>query len=131
MNYYTWLLTGLLIAALGIGYYFLYRSMNKKKAEFDKMYSAHKQVKEIFVLNKKMVKQPMREGLKFPKVKTYQVVARMTVTQSMKGSSFSKMQTHTFMIDKKEYEKIQVNKKYRVELAGNYIGKVYAGKKVG
>lgn len=126
-----WISSAIILVALVIAYFFLYRSMNQKKSEFDKMYKTHKQVKEIFVLNKKIVKQPMREGLKFPKVKTYQVVARITVSQAMKGQSFTSTQTHTFMMDKKEFEKIHVNQKYKVELAGNYIGKIVSGKKVG
>lgn len=125
----TWWIVAIVLLLLGVAYYFLYRSMNRRKAEFDKMYSAHKEVREIFVMNKQIVKQPLREGLKFPKVKTYQVTARVTVSQSMKGTSFSATQTHKFVTDKKEYEKIQVNRKYRVELAGNYIGKVISGKK--
>ncbi|HJV46153.1 MAG TPA: hypothetical protein VJ824_10575 [Bacillota bacterium] len=128
----TWLITSaIILVVLAIAYFFLYRSMNQKKSDFDKMYKTHKQVKEIFVLNKKIVKQPIREGLKFPKVKTYQVVARITISQAMKGQSFTSTQTHTFMMEKKEFEKIQVNQKYRVELAGNYIGKIVSGKKVG
>jgi hypothetical protein len=126
-----WITTAIIVVALAVAYYFLYRSMNQRKSEFDKMYKTNKQVKEIFVLNKKIVKQPMREGLKFPKIKTYQVVARITISQAMKGQSFTSTQTHTFMMDKKEYEKIHVNQKYKVELAGNYIGKIVSGKKVG
>lgn len=111
--------------------FFMYRKMNAQKAEFDKMYGASKQVMNIFVLSKKIVKQPIRPGLKFPKVKTYQIKARVTISQSMKGANFTNVQTHTFMMEKKEFEKILVNQKYKVEVAGNYIGKILSGKKAG
>ena len=128
----TWLIYSLLILiAIGIAYFFFYRKMKGQTDEFNKMYSTNKEVRDIFVLNKKIVKQPVRPGLKFPKVKTYQVVARVTISQSQKGASFSSTQNFTFMIDKKEYEKVDVNRKYRVEVAGNYIGKILKGKKVG
>ncbi len=127
-----WLISSIvLLLALGIGYYFIYRKMKDRTNEFNKMYGAHKETKDIFVLNKKIVKQPIRPGLKFPKVKTYQVVARVTLSQTQRGASFTTTQTFTFMIDKKEYEKIDINRKYKVELAGNYIGKVLKGKKAG
>ncbi|MEW9668631.1 hypothetical protein ABLT31_07235 [Ammoniphilus sp. 3BR4] len=126
-----WMYTIILIVITGIIYYFLYRSMKKRQNEFDAMYRAHKEVREIFVLHKKMVKQPIRPNLKFPKVKTYQVTARVTFSQKSKGASFTATQNVTFMIDKKEYEKIQPNRKYKVEISGNYIGKVLQGKKVG
>ena len=128
----TWIISSIaIVVVLGIVYFFLFRKMKGQTDQFNQMYSAHKEVRDIFVLNKKIVKQPVRPGLKFPKVKTYQVVARVTISQSQKGASFSSTQNFTFMIDKKEYEKIDVNRKYRVELAGNYIGKVLKGKKVG
>ncbi|MBP1933782.1 hypothetical protein [Ammoniphilus resinae] len=126
-----WTSTIIILVVLGVAYYFLYRKMKQRTNDFNKMYSAHKEVREIFVLNKKIVKQPIRPGLKFPKVKTYQVTARVTLSQAKKGASFSTTQTFSFMTEKKEYEKIQVNRKYRVEIAGNYIGKVLGGKKVG
>lgn len=124
-----WWITGIAVIVLAVVYFFLYRRMKRQKDEFDKMYSSHKEVKEIFVINKKIEKQPARPGMKFPKVKTYQVTARITVSQKQKGTSFSATQTHTFMTEKKQYEKIDVNRKYRVELAGNYIGRVISAKK--
>ncbi|WP_134701751.1 hypothetical protein [Ammoniphilus sp. YIM 78166] len=126
-----WMYTIIILAVTGIIYFVLYRSMKKRQAEFEKMYRAHKEVREIFVLHKKMVKQPIRPNLKFPKVKTYQVTARVTFNQTTRGASFTAQQNVTFMIDKKEYEKVQPNRKYKVELSGNYIGKVFPGKKVG
>ncbi|RKD22721.1 hypothetical protein BEP19_10735 [Ammoniphilus oxalaticus] len=126
----TWLIVTLIVLlVVGIVYFFLYRRMKGQADQFNKMYSAHKDVRDIFVLNKKIVKQPVRPGLKFPKVKTYQVVGRVTISQSQKGANFSSTQNFTFMIEKKEYEKIDINRRYRVEVAGNYIGKVLKSRK--
>lgn len=126
----TWLISTLIsLLILGVGFYFLYRRTKKQADEFNKMYSAHKEVRDIFVLNKKIVKQPARPGLKFPKIKTYQIIGRVTVSQSQKGANFSATQTFTFMTDKKEYEKFQINRRYRIEVAGNYIGKIIKGRK--
>jgi heme/copper-type cytochrome/quinol oxidase subunit 2 len=124
-----WIWTLISVAVLGIAYFFLFRTMKRRQDEFNQMYSAHKEVKDIFVLNKKITKVPVRPGLKFPKVKTYQIIARLQVSQTKKGTSFSTSQTLTFNIEKKQYQKIQVNRRYRVELAGNYIGKVISEKK--
>src|SRR5699024_172815 len=121
----TWLIVTLVtLLILGVAYFFLYRRMKGQADEFNKMYSAHKEVRDIFVLNKKIVKQPARPGLKFPKIKTYQVVGRVTISQSQKGANFSATQNFTFMTEKKQYEKININRRYRVEVAGNYIGKI-------
>lgn len=116
-----------LILLIGL-YIYAYRKMKKQKEEFDAQYNAYKEIKEIFVLGKKVTRQPVRpEGLyRFLKVKTYQVVGRLTVSQSIKGMNRSMMTTLTFNLDKKEFKKIEANRRYKVELAGNYIGKVFA-----
>jgi hypothetical protein len=115
------------LVLLGVAYWFAYRAMMKRKQAFDMQYNAHKETRDVFVLNKKVVRQPVdNKYLRFFKVKTYQIVGRVTVSQSMKGISHSATQTVTFHTDKKEFEKVRVNHKYKMEFAGNYIGKVFA-----
>jgi cbb3-type cytochrome oxidase maturation protein len=118
----------IVIAVLLIGFYtwtFLWTRKRQKK--FDAQYTAAKERHEVFVLNKKIVKERPQSGLvKFIKVKTYQVTGRVNVSQAVKGVQMSRMQTVTFHTTKQEYEKIQGNHKYKMDIAGNYIGYVIA-----
>jgi hypothetical protein len=124
----TWLWILIPIALLIGLYIYAFRRMQKQKEQFDIQYNTYKETREIFVLGKKIVRQPVRETgpYRFLKVKTYQVVARLMISQTIKGMNRSMMHTMTFTLDKKEFQKIEPNRKYRVELAGNYIGKVFA-----
>ena len=64
----TWLIYSLLILiAIGIAYFFFYRKMKGQTDQFNKMYSTNKEVRDIFVLNKKIVKQPVRPVSSFLK----------------------------------------------------------------
>ncbi|GIM45158.1 hypothetical protein DNHGIG_07070 [Collibacillus ludicampi] len=128
MTISTWIWILIPIALLIGLYIYAFRRFQKQKEQFDVQYNTYKETKEIFVLGKKIVRQPVREEgpFRFLKVKTYQVVARLMISQTIKGINRSMMHTMTFTLDKKEYQKIEPNRKYRVELAGNYIGKVFA-----
>jgi hypothetical protein len=114
---------------LGAAYYWMFRTAKKRQKAFDEQYNAYKQTSEIFVLNKKIVKQPINPKVKFLKMKNYQILARVKVVQKMKGSSFTAQQNVTFTLDKEKYNQVQVNKKYRAEHAGGYIGKLTPMKK--
>lgn len=99
----------------------------KRQKAFDAQYSAAKERHEIFVLSKKISKErPKTKWGRFVKVKTYQVVGRVNVSQAIRGMQMSRMQTVSFQTTKREFEKIQVNHKYKMDIAGNYIGYVLA-----
>jgi hypothetical protein len=113
----------ILIAAY-VGVFFFFR---KRQRKFDAQYQAAKERHEIFVLNKKVVKERGKAGLtKYARYKSYQIVGRISVSQAVKGIQMSRMQTMTFHTGKSEYDKIQVNHKYKMDIAGNYIGYVNA-----
>ncbi len=116
------------VAVILIGLYtwaFIWARRRQKK--FDEQYLAAKERHEVFVLNKKIVKERPQTGVaKFIKVKTYQVTGRINLSQTVKGVQMSRMQTVTFQTTKEEYNKIQGNHKYKMDIAGNYIGYVVA-----
>ncbi|MCY0887496.1 MAG: hypothetical protein OWQ59_03470 [Alicyclobacillaceae bacterium] len=122
-----WIVLGLVMAVLIGLYLWLFFYSRRKQKAFDEQYTAMKERHEVFVLNKKTVRERPKSGWrKFTRFKTYQVVGRVNVSQAMKGMQMSRMQTVTFQTTKQEYEKIEINRKYKMDIAGNYIGNVIA-----
>lgn len=116
----------ILVVLVGL-YVWLYLYTRKRQKKFDEQYNAAKERHEIFVLNKKVTKESAQNRwMRFAKFKTYHVVGRVSVAQKVKGIQMSRMQTVNFHTTKTEYEKIQVNHKYKMDIAGNYIGYVHA-----
>jgi cbb3-type cytochrome oxidase subunit 3 len=123
----SWTITILIILVLIGAYVWLFLYARKRQKQFDEQYNAAKERHEVFVLHKKIVREsPQSKWLKFAKFKTYQVVGRIRVSQSIRGIQMSKMHTMTFHTTKSEYDKIQPNHKYKMDIAGNYIGYVHA-----
>lgn len=113
------ILIGLYVWALFYG--------RKRQREFDEQYSAMRERHEVFVLTKKTARERPKSGMmKYYPVKTYQVIGRLNVSQMVRGIQMSRMQTVTFQTTKQEYEKIQPNHRYKMDIAGNYIGLVLA-----
>ncbi len=122
-----WIVTGIIFVALIVGYVLLFMFARKRQKKFDEQYLAMKERKEVFVLGKKRVRErPQNKWMKFARIKTYQVTGRVTVSQAMRGIQVNRMQTVTFQTTKQEYDKIQINHKYKMDIAGNYIGNVVA-----
>lgn len=122
-----WWITLVVLVVLAGLYVWLYLYTRKRQKKFDAQYNAAKERHEIFVLNKKVTKEnAQNRWMRFAKFKTYQVVGRVSVSQKVKGIQMSRMQTMNFHTTKSEYEKIQVNHKYKMDIAGNYIGYVHA-----
>lgn len=122
-----WTFTIGIFVILVAAYVWIFLYARKRQKKFDEQYNAAKERHEVFVLNKKVVKErPRQKWLKYAKFKTYQVVGRLSVSQSVRGVQMSKMHTMTFQTSKSEYEKIEPNHKYKMDLAGNYIGFVNA-----
>jgi hypothetical protein len=122
-----WIITGVIFIGLIAGYVVLFLFARKRQKKFDEQYLAMKERKEIFVLGKKRVRErPKSKWMKFARFKTYQVTGRVTVSQAVRGIQVNRMQTVTFQTTKQDYEKIQVNHKYKMDIAGNYIGNVVA-----
>jgi cbb3-type cytochrome oxidase subunit 3 len=121
-----WITLVILVVLVGL-YVWLYLYTRKRQKKFDEQYNAAKERHEIFVLNKKITKESAQNRwMRFAKFKTYHVVGRVSVSQKVKGIQMSRMQTVNFHTTKSEYEKIQVNHKYKMDIAGNYIGYVHA-----
>ncbi|MCL6517134.1 hypothetical protein [Alicyclobacillus sp.] len=122
-----WIWIVLVILVLVGLYIWMYRYARKRQKAFDAQYEAAKERREVFVLHKRIVRERPQSGwLKFARFKTYQVVGRVNVSQSIRGIQMSRMQTVTFQTTKSEYDKIQPNHKYKMDIAGNYIGYVLA-----
>jgi hypothetical protein len=120
-----WIIVG--IAVLVGLYVWLYLFTRKRQRDFDEQYLAAKQRFDVFVLNKKIVREAgQSRWLKYMKFKTYQVVGRVNVTQKVKGVQMSRMQVMSFHTTKSEYEKIHTQHRYKMDIAGNYIGFVLA-----
>lgn len=122
-----WIIT-MAVAAILIGVYiWMYLYTRKRQRTFDAQYTAAKERHEVFVLNKRIIKErPTSRWMKYAKFKTYQVTGRVAVSQSVRGMHMSKMQQMTFQTTREEYEKIQTNHRYKMDIAGNYIGHVLA-----
>jgi hypothetical protein len=122
-----WIVTSVIFVGLIAGYVALFLFARKRQKKFDEQYLAMKERKEVFVLGKKRVRErPKSKWMKFARFKTYQVTGRVTLSQAVRGIQVNRMQTVTFQTTKQEYEKIQVNHKYKMDIAGNYIGNVVA-----
>lgn len=122
-----WIIVGIVLVILIGLYIWLFLFARKRQKNFDAQYMSMKERHEVFVLNKKRVRERPKSGwAKFVPVKTYQVTGKISVSQSVRGMQMSRMQTVTFQTNKEEYEKIQVNHKYKMDIAGNYIGNVLA-----
>ena len=122
-----WIVVGSLAVVLIAAYIALFVWSRKRQKRFDEQYNSAKERHEVFVLNKKMVKEKPKTGMfKFIKVKTYQVVGRVNLSQAVKGITMNRMQVVTFQTTKEEYGKIQPNHRYKMDVAGNYIGNVIA-----
>ncbi len=122
-----WIVVGIVAVILIATYVVLFFYGRKRQKKFDDQYNAAKERHEVFVLSKKMSKErPQTRWGRFFKIKTYQVVGRVNISQSMKNMQMSRMTTVTFQTTKQEYAKIQVNHKYKMDVAGNYIGYVLA-----
>ncbi|MDP9727611.1 hypothetical protein FY534_10610 [Alicyclobacillus sp. TC] len=122
-----WIIIGILFVVFVAVYLGVFLYTRKKQKAFDEQYLSMKERHEVFVLNKKITKERPQQGwARFMKMKSYQVVGRVTVSQAMRGMQMSKMQTVTFRTTKQEYDKIEINHKYKMDIAGNYIGNVIA-----
>lgn len=124
---WTWIVVGIiLVVFIGVNVW-MYLVAQKRQKAFDAQYDAAKERHEVFVLNKKIVKERPKQGwARFMKFKTYQVVGRISLNQTVKGMQMGRMQTVTFHAPKNEFEKIQINHRYKMDIAGNYIGYVAA-----
>lgn len=123
----SWIVTGAVLVVVIAAYVVLFLYTRKRQKAFDAQYNSMKERHEVFVLSKKVSRErPKQRWGRFIKVKTYQVVGRVTVSQAVKGMQMSKMQTVTFQTTKPIFDKIQPNHKYKMDIAGNYIGRVIA-----
>lgn len=121
-----WISIAVIVILIGL-YVWLFFYTRKRQKAFDAQYTAAKERHEVFVLNKKISKErSQNKWMRFAKFKTYQVIGRVSLSQKVKGVQMSRMQTVTFQTTKSEYAKIQPNHKYRVDIAGNYIGFVHS-----
>ena len=122
-----WWISIIVIVVLAGLYTWLYLYTRKRQKQFDAQYNSAKERHEVFVLNKKVTRESAQnKWMRFAKFKNYHVVGRVTVSQKVKGVQMSRMQTVNFHTTKTEFDKIQVNHKYKMDIAGNYIGFVNA-----
>ncbi|GEO25545.1 hypothetical protein AAC03nite_13300 [Alicyclobacillus acidoterrestris] len=120
-----WIIVGGILVIVIAGYTVVFIIARKRQKAFDAQYLANKERHEVFVLNKRRLRERGQSGItKFIPFPTYQVVGRVTVGQTMKGVQMNRVQNVTFRTTKEEYDKIQVNHKYRMDIMGNYIGSV-------
>lgn len=123
----SWIFLIVFTVVLIAAYIWLFVWSRRRQKRFDEQYSAARERHDVFVLNKKVVRERPQSGvLKFIKFKTYQVVGRVNVSQAVKGVTMTRMQTMTFHTTKDEFAKIQQNHRYKMDIAGNYIGNVLA-----
>lgn len=116
---------GGVIVLLIIAYTVVFIFARRRQKKFDSQYLAMKERHEVFVLNKKRQRERGTSGVsKYIPFRTYQVVGRVTVGQTMRGVHMNRVQNVTFRTTKEEYEKIEVNHKYKMDIMGNYIGNV-------
>jgi len=120
-----WIIVGGIVVLLIIAYTVVFIWARRRQKKFDTQYLSMKERHEVFVLNKKSVRERGPSGVsKYIPFRTYQVVGRVTVGQTMKGVHMNRVQNVTFRTMKDEYEKIEVNHKYKMDIMGNYIGNV-------
>jgi hypothetical protein len=97
----------------------------QRQKDFDAQYDAMKKQQDVFVLQKLVLwERPPESKIPMLKVKTYKVVGRMNLSQSVKGMDYSRMQTVVLQTTKREYKKLKPNHRYKMEIAGTFIGKV-------
>ncbi len=117
---------GLLVVLIGL-YAWLFWWTRKRQKKFESQYNAAKERREVFVLHKRVVRERPKTGwFRYIPVKTYQIVGRVNLSQAVRGIHMSKMQTITFHTTKDQYDKVQPNHRYKMDVAGNYIGYVVA-----
>ncbi|WDL98223.1 hypothetical protein [Alicyclobacillus sp. ALC3] len=122
-----WIITLAIVVVLAGVWVWMFLVARRRQKAFDQQYEAARERREVFVLNKRIVKERGQTRLtKYTKFKNYQVVGRITVSQSIRGVQMNKAQNVTFRTTKTEYDKIQPNRRYKVDVAGNYIGYVVA-----
>jgi hypothetical protein len=122
-----WITFGIIVGIAVVGYVLLILWGRRKQRQFDEQYDAAKRNHDVFVLQKMAVwERPPGSKIPVMKVKTYQVKARMNLSQLIKGVEISRMQTVTLRTTKSEFKKIEPSHRYKMEVAGNYIGKVFA-----
>ncbi|MCL6636503.1 MAG: hypothetical protein K6T26_01030 [Alicyclobacillus sp.] len=122
-----WIITIVVLLVLAGLYVWAYRYARKRQQAFEAQYNAAKERHEVFVLHKRIVRERPKTGwLRFIRVKNYQVVGRVNVSQAVRGIQLNRMQTVTFHTTKGEYDKIQPNHRYKMDIAGDYIGYVVA-----
>lgn len=120
-----WYIVGGIIVLVIAAYVVVFLFARKRQKAFDTQYLAMKERHEVFVLNKRRLREKGTSGIgKYIPIRTYQVVGRLTVGQTMRGVHMNRVQNVTFRTTKEEYDKIQVNHKYRMDIMGNYIGNV-------
>lgn len=122
-----WIVLGVILVLLIGLYIWVLLYGRKRQRQFDEQYISMKERHEVFVLSKKAIRERPKSGwMKYYPMKTYHVVGRVNVSQTVRGIQMNRMQTVTLQTTKQEYEKIQLNHRYKMDLAGNYIGLVLA-----
>lgn len=120
-----WLILLSVLVFLIIVYTLFYLWARRRQRKFDEQYLANKERHEVFVLAKKRVRERGPSGVsKYLPLPTYQVTGRVSVGQTMRGVNVNRVTTVTFRTTKEEYDKIEVNRKYKMDIMGNYIGSV-------
>lgn len=120
------ILVGVVVILL-IAYIILFIFARRRQKAFDAQYLTMKERHEVFVLSKRRLRERGEKGVgKYIPVRTYQVVGRVTIGQTMKGVNVNRVQNVTFRTTKEEYDRIEINHKYKMDIMGNYIGGVIA-----
>lgn len=122
-----WIIYGIVIGVLIAVYVAVFFWGRKKQKEFDAQYEATKRRYDVFVLQKNAVRErPPDSKIPLLKIKVYKVIGRMNLSQSRKGIQINRMQTVTLQTTKSEFKKIGTNHRYKMDVAGNFIGEVFA-----
>lgn len=83
-----WIIFLGVIVLLIVVYTILFLYARRRQRAFDEQYLANKERHEVFVLNKKRVREKGNSGIsKYVPFRTYQVTGRITVGQTMRGLS--------------------------------------------
>ncbi len=124
----TWMIVALvlvIIAALGVGLYFWGKKLKARYEEQQQLINQHKQVVQLFVIDKKRDKV---DNLKLPKqikeqMPKMQRRRKMAVVVAKIGP-----QIQTLLCDERVYASVPVKKQIKVELAGIMLVDVVSGK---
>lgn len=120
-----WIIVGGIIVLLIIAYVVVFLFARRRQKAFDAQYLSMKERHEVFVLNKRRIREKGQSGVgKYIPFRTYQVVGRVSFGQTMRGVHMNRVQNVTFRTTKEEFQKIEVNHKYKMDIMGNYIGNV-------